>query len=62
MSEITNKTIQELEREVETKRIALRTFRFSSASSKVKNVREGRELRKGIARLLTELKVKSKKS
>ena len=62
MAEITNKTIKEIEGEIETKRIALRTFRFGFASSKVKNVREGRVLRKDIARLMTAAKALAKKS
>ncbi|MFA6445844.1 MAG: 50S ribosomal protein L29 [Candidatus Paceibacterota bacterium] len=62
MSEITNKTIKELEKEIEDKRVALRSFRFGFASSKVKNVREGRVLKRDIARLLTQAKVLAKKS
>lgn len=37
-------------------REALRTFRYASAGSRTKNVREGRELRKEIARIMTELR------
>ena len=37
------------------KREALRVFRFGGAGSRSRNVREGRNLRKDIARLLTEL-------
>lgn len=36
------------------KREALREFRFGSAGSKTRNVKEGKALRKEIARLLTE--------
>lgn len=62
MSEIKNKTVKELESEVAEKRVALRTFRFGFAGSKVKNVREGRSLRKDIARRLTQIHVLSKKA
>ncbi len=36
------------------KREALRVFRFGSAGSKTRNVKEGRLIRRAIARLLTE--------
>ena len=62
MSEIKNKTTKELESEVADKRVALRTFRFGFAGSKVKNVREGRALRKDIARRLTQIQALSKKA
>lgn len=38
---------------VADKREALRTFRFGSAGAKVKNVKEGKTLRRDIARILT---------
>lgn len=41
------------------KRHALRTFRFGAAGAKTKNVREGRAIRKDIARIMTELVKKS---
>ena len=44
--EETAKTVQE-------KREALRVFRFQVTGGRVKNVKEGRELRRDIARLLT---------
>ena len=34
---------------------ALQAFRFGGAGSKVKNVKEGRNLRKDIARILTAI-------
>ena len=58
MSEYTNKTKEELTRLVAEKREALRAFRFAMAGSKKKNVKEGKMLRKEIARLLTELNKK----
>ncbi len=41
------------------KRDALQTFRFGLSGSKVKNVKEGREIRKEIARILTQLNTKT---
>lgn len=43
-----------IDREIAEKREALRAFRFAIAGSKAKNVKEGRTIRKAIARLLTE--------
>ncbi|OHA88243.1 MAG: 50S ribosomal protein L29 [Candidatus Zambryskibacteria bacterium RIFCSPHIGHO2_01_FULL_43_25] len=37
------------------KRVALRGFRFGIAGSKIRNVKEGRSLKKDIARILTEI-------
>ena len=45
----------ELKKTLGDKREALRSFRFGAAGSRSRNVREGRELRKEIARILTEL-------
>ena len=36
------------------KRTALRNFRFGIAGSKVRNVKEGKNIKKDIARILTE--------
>ncbi len=44
------------------KREALRAFRFGSAGSKSKNVREGRVLRRTVARILTEQKARATKA
>lgn len=38
------------------KRESLRAFRFGAAGSRSRDVREGRKLRKEIARVLTELR------
>ncbi|MEN9413690.1 MAG: Ribosomal protein [Candidatus Parcubacteria bacterium] len=59
MADIKNKSIEALQTELTTARDALRTFRYASAGSRTKNVREGRELRKTIARLLTEVRARS---
>ncbi len=59
MADITSKSIEALTTELAAAREALRTFRYASAGSRTKNVREGRELRKQIARTLTELKART---
>lgn len=55
MSDHANKTREELERLIADNRNKLQAFRFAMAGSKQKNVKEGKGLRKEIARLLTEL-------
>ena len=46
----------ELLRTVAEKREALRVFRFGGAGSRVRNVREGRNVRREIAQILTEVR------
>lgn len=53
MKEYTQKTKQELVALLAEKRKALREFRFGSAGTKVRDVKEGRNLRKSIAQILT---------
>jgi ribosomal protein L29 len=48
-------SVQDLHKEIAEKREALRAFRFGSAGSRSRNVREGRTIRKDIARLMTEM-------
>lgn len=55
MSDLKKQSIENLKQNIAEKRIALRTFRFGGAGSRTRNVREGRTLRKDIARMLTEL-------
>lgn len=57
--EITTKTSDDLTKLLADKREALRVFRFGGAGAKTKNVREGREIRKDIARILTALQTKA---
>lgn len=59
MAEIHDKTKEVLEKELSEKREALRSFRFGSSGSHSRNVKEGRSLRKEIARLLTEVSRRS---
>ena len=55
MADISSKSVETLQQDLVEKREALRVFRFGGAGSRSRNVREGRELRKDIARILTEL-------
>ncbi|MFH1780505.1 MAG: 50S ribosomal protein L29 [Candidatus Nealsonbacteria bacterium] len=55
ISEIRQKSKNELESMLQEKRERLRNLRFDLASGKVKNFREIRELKKEIARILTLL-------
>lgn len=52
-TELRNKTEKELRQLLETKRQGLWNFRFGVSGSKVRNVKEGRALRRDIARILT---------
>ena len=54
MSSFADKDKKELTKLLADKRDALRAFRFAMSGGKTKNVREGRALRKDIARLLTK--------
>ena len=55
MADISSKSVETLQAELTEKREALRVYRFGGAGSRSRNVRGGRELRKDIARILTEL-------
>ncbi len=55
MAELTSWSVEDLQKEIAAKREALRTFRFGEAGTRTRNVKEGRNLRKEIARLLTEM-------
>ena len=54
--ELRRKTIQELQQTLIELRDKLRDLRFNLAQGKVKNIREIRETKKDIARILTLLK------
>ena len=58
MSELAKETTEGLKKQVGTLREQLRVFRFEGAGSRRRNVREGREVRKQIARVLTELRAR----
>jgi ribosomal protein L29 len=55
MEELKKKTEIDLIELIAKKREDLRSFRFGSAGSRSKNVKEGRTIRKEIARAMTEL-------
>ncbi|TSC68167.1 MAG: hypothetical protein G01um101472_128 [Parcubacteria group bacterium Gr01-1014_72] len=54
------KTAEELKHLLTSRRAALRAFFFGTAGSKSKNVREGRMLRREVARIMTELRVRER--
>ena len=58
MKEFNKKTIPELDKLIIDKINALREFRFGSSGSKTKNVKLGRTLRKDIARIMTEMRIR----
>lgn len=49
------KSQQDLIKALTEKREAFRKLKFGTAGSKVRNVKEGRSLRKNVARIMTEL-------
>ncbi len=51
--DLKNKSAKELETMLAEKQSALRTFRFAIAGSNTRNVREGRAMRRDVARILT---------
>jgi ribosomal protein L29 len=53
--DIQEKNEKDLNKELNEKEEALRAFRFGISGSKVRNVREGRAIKKDIARIQTEL-------
>ena len=56
MTDLRKQSTDDLRKTLTEKREALRAFRFGGAGSRTRNVREGRNLRKEIARILTELR------
>jgi len=54
MATYKEKNDKELEKELVEKQTELRGFRFGVAGSKVRDVKTGKNLRKDIARILTE--------
>ncbi len=49
------KTDQDLHKILSEKRSDLRGFRFGLSGSRTKNIKKGKEIKKDIARILTEL-------
>ncbi|HEY9585721.1 MAG TPA: 50S ribosomal protein L29 [Candidatus Paceibacterota bacterium] len=62
MNEISKQSDKELEKLLFDKRAAVRQFRFDITGSKAKNLKEGTNLRKDVARIMTELSTRNKKS
>lgn len=60
--DILKKTDQELQKALTEKREALRAFRFNVAGSKARNVKEGRDIRRTVARILTEINRRAKRA
>jgi ribosomal protein L29 len=58
MKDISNKTQADLAKLASDKREFLRVFRFGAAGAKTKNVKEGRAIRKDIARIMTAMNAK----
>ena len=53
--DVKGKNKGELEKTLQEKREAIRVFRFGTAGGRAKNVKEGRNNRRDVARILTEL-------
>lgn len=61
IKEIKNKSPKELNTLLTEKGLALRTFRFAVAGSNTRNVKEGKALKRDIARIKTILNATAKK-
>lgn len=59
MADLKKQSPEELRKALADLREALRAFRFEGAGSRTRNVREGRTIRKEIARILTELRARA---
>jgi len=60
-SDLKQKNDKDLRRDLASQKEALRNFRFGIAGSKTKNVKEGMNIRKNIARVFTELNSRKQK-
>jgi len=58
-SELKKLSDKELAKLLDEKRSAVRQFRFDVTGSKVKNIKEGGNARKTVARIVTELSARS---
>ncbi|MCK5027233.1 MAG: 50S ribosomal protein L29 [Candidatus Pacebacteria bacterium] len=58
MKGLEKKTEKELRKMLAEKRESLRGFRFDTTGTKIKNVKEGLNIKKAIARILTELRAR----
>ena len=62
MRELLNRSDQDLQKDLQEMREKLRSFRFDLEAGKVKDVRGIRQLKKDIARILTLINQRRKKS
>ena len=60
MKDLKKKSEKDLNKLLQEKRDELRDFRFASAGSHKRNTKEGHNLRKDIAKILTELNLRTK--
>ncbi len=58
MKDFKKKSVKDLEKSVREKREQLREFRFKNVGSRTRNVKEGRNTRKEVAQILTELNIR----
>lgn len=56
--DLKNNNDKDLQKELSEKRESVRAFRFGIAGSKVRNVKEGRDTKRQIARILTEFNLR----
>ena len=61
MKDLINKNKAELLKELNEKKLLVKDLRFGIAGSKSKDVKEFSKIRKDIARIMTALKLESKK-
>ena len=61
MNEINKQSDKELEKLLSDKRAAVRQFRFDVTGSKAKNLKGGANIRKDVARIMTEVSIRNKK-
>ncbi len=62
MKELTSKNMKELATTLAEKQAALKVFRFNTAGSSTRNVKEGSVLRKDIARINGLMNAEAKKN
>ena len=58
MSDFKKQDVAELQKLIADKRESLRVFRFGGAGSRTRNVREGRNVRREVAQIMTELRAR----
>jgi len=60
MATITKKSDSDLHKELKELKSDLQRFRFGMTGSKTRNVKKGKDIRRNIARILTELRARQK--